>query len=131
MKAIWVFVYMELALFAFTSCVSVYNLTIPGPEGAEYRNQQRYHLVVTFILLYLAMDHRRLAKGYVVVFLCVIVLDLLQAIECTLYLSKVNMPAYVLDLISGWANVVSISIITVWYCYVVVKNGDRLKYVHF
>lgn len=131
MKAIWIFVYIEVALFVFTSCVTVYNLTIPGPEGREYRGQQRFHLVVTFILFYLVVDHRRLAKGYVVVFLCVFVLDVLQAVDCTLYLSRSNKTAYVLDLVSGWGNVASISAITVWYCYVVVKNGEKLKYVHF
>lgn len=131
MKAIKIFVGIEVAIFLFTAIVSMYNLSLDGPLGKEYRSMQQFHLVVTFILIYLAVDHRRLAKGYMVVFLIVWVLDVIQALECTLYLSRSNKLAFALDLASSWANVGSISAISVWYCYVVVKNGKKLQYVHY
>ena len=131
MKAVYIFVTIEVLLFIFTTAVYIHDLTIAGPEGKEYRGVWHYHTLVTLMLIYMAIDHRNLAKGYILAFGIMLVIDVLRALNVTLYLTRVNMTAWTLDMITAWLNVVSVTTIFIWYGYIVWKNGNKVKYIHF
>lgn len=128
MKAVWYLVSMEVAIFCFTIGVSIYQLTLNTPEGKELRAMQRFHTLVTLILIYMAVDHRSYARGYIAAFVIVLVTDLLTAMEFQLYMGNVkaiHMKGYVLESVSLWLNVASTIIVIIWYVYEVFISGKK------
>lgn len=130
-KTVWIFVTIEVLLFSYSVGIFGYELSIDGPEGKEYRNMLPLHTLATLLIIYLAVDHRRLAKGYFIAFLIVLLLDLRTLARVVKDLTRVNLTAWILNLSSAVLNICSISIILIWYVFIMVKNGERIKYMHF
>lgn len=128
-----ILVTLEVLLFCFETAVNIYELTLSDPSGHDYRSMQFYHTLVTLILIYLALDHRRMAKGYVIAFIFVVVIDTLRAVRTTLYLTQENRTAWILNMISAYLHVSMASIITAWYIWSVcrfLEKNDQKEYYH-
>lgn len=125
-KSVWYVLAMEVAVFAFEMAVYIYTLTLGhGDDPDTYRSTRFYRTIITLFLILLAVDGRRLFKGYIVLFILLLVAGIIKGIDATLFLPKSNMTAYILTLISAWAHVGSDLIILCWYKWLLGKQKKK------
>lgn len=120
MKAVWILVALEVALFCYGNGVYIWELTLgPGSFNDQYRSSRFYRTIVAVFLILLAWDNRRLFKGYLVLFSMILLSGIIEAVDATLYLPNTNSTAYGLNVGSAWAHVAMDVIVLVWYAYMV------------
>lgn len=113
---------MDLMAFAYYVVVTVYGLTFSSPDVIIYQRVNLSHIFSTLFLLWFVFSYKKVRKLYVIYFIIVLIVDLLDGMYVFLHLPQTVPTLHLLEVINAGLNIFMSGLITI--VYIAVSNGD-------